>query len=143
MKTNTKTLVVMMRVAFWLGIVLDALAFVQMAFPPVGAAMLGALMQPTPEYIFGVNLGAGLMLAWTLLLAWADRKPMERRAVLALTMIVPAWNLPTLVYGIRAGLLVADRIMPQMIVLTAVFFYYGLCFILAQHAARKLSAGVN
>jgi len=36
--------------------------------------------------------GFGLMTAWTILLIWADRKPVERRIVLGLTIIPIAAN---------------------------------------------------
>ncbi len=126
----------MLHIAYWLGILLDALAFVQMAFPDLGRRMLGSTFTPGPEYVFAINLGAGLMLAWTLLLVWADRKPVERRMILLLTMIVPAWNLPTLLYGVRMGLLPLSNILPQMVVLSAVFVFYGVCFVLAAHSPR-------
>lgn len=127
----------MLHAAYWLGILLDALAFFQMAFPELGKRMLGAQIETGPEYVFAINLGAGLMLAWTLLLVWADRKPVERRMVLLLTMIVPAWNLPTLVYGVRMGLLPLTGILPQMVVLSVVFVYYGECFVAAARSARN------
>jgi hypothetical protein len=140
MKDKTPGIVVMLRIAYWLGIILDALAFVQMAFPELGKRMLGVERALGPEYVFAINLGAGLMLAWTLLLFWADRKPLERRMILPLTMIVPAWNCPTLIYGIRMGLFPASRILPQISILTALFFYYGLCFLLASHGRKAREA---
>jgi hypothetical protein len=121
--------ILILRIAYWLGIVLDALAFVQMAFPAIGKKMLKVTMPLEPDYIFGVNLGAGLMLAWTLLLFWADRKPFERRMIIPLTMIVMVWNACTLVYGVRQNLLPVETLLPQMIALSIAFVWYAFSFI--------------
>jgi ABC-type Fe3+-siderophore transport system permease subunit len=126
--TRSKKILIL-RIAYWLGIVLDALAFVQMAFPAIGKKMLKVTMPLEPDYIFGVNLGAGLMLAWTLLLFWADRKPFERRMIIPLTMIVMVWNACTLVYGVRQNLLPVETLLPQMIALSIAFVWYAFSFI--------------
>lgn len=133
MKISTSKKILLLRIGYWIGIVLDALAFVQMAFPEIGKAMLKVNMETGPEYVFAINLGAGLMLAWTLLLVWADRKPVERRMIIPLTMIIIAWNTFTMRYGVRAGLIPAETMMPQMIVAGALFIYYGFCFIITRN----------
>lgn len=125
----------MLRIAYWIGIVLDAVAFVQMAFPSLGLKMLGSTIAVEPAYVFSIELGAGLMLAWTLLLFWADRKPLERRGVIPLTMIVIAWNFATMLYGVREGLVPAGAMLPQIIVAGATFAYYGVCFALSSRRA--------
>jgi len=133
MKISTSKRILLLRIGYWIGIVLDALAFVQMAFPEIGKAMLKVNMETGPEYVFAINLGAGLMLAWTLLLVWADRKPVERRMIIPLTMIIIAWNTFTMRYGVRTGLVPAETMMPQMIVAGALFIYYGFCFIITRN----------
>lgn len=133
MKISTSKKILLLRIGYWIGIVLDALAFVQMAFPEIGKAMLKVNMETGPEYVFAINLGAGLMLAWTLLLVWADRKPVERRMIIPLTMIIIAWNTFTMRYGVRTGLVPAETMMPQMIVAGALFIYYGFCFIITRN----------
>ncbi len=138
---NTKV-VVMLRVGYWIGIVLDALAFAQMAFPELGRRSLQSSMSIDADFIFAVNLGAGLMLAWTLLLFWADRKPMERRGIIPLTMIIIVWNTCALIFGIRSGLFPARAILPQIVLSTSLFVYYGVCSILAFHStATKTRIG--
>ncbi len=127
MKEKAKVSTRMLRVAYWLGIVLDALSFAQMAVPGLGMAMMGATTAIEPAYVFAIEMGAGLMLGWTVLLIWADRKPVERRAVIPITMIVIAWNHATLQYGVGSGLLQMGRAMPQIVLSAALFVYYGLC----------------
>lgn len=38
------------------------------------------------EYLFVSRIAASLMLGWTFLLFWVDRKPIERRDILILTI---------------------------------------------------------
>jgi hypothetical protein len=38
------------------------------------------------DFRYALAVGAALMLGWTFLLIWADRKPVERRGVLLLTI---------------------------------------------------------
>lgn len=137
MKLSRSTRIILLRVAYWLGIILDALAFVQMAFPEIGRKMLKANLEPTPEYIFAINLGAGLMLAWTLLLFWADRKPLERRIIIPLTMIIIVWNFFTLQYGVRKGLIPLETMLPQIVIMCLLFFYFSFCFFLTQKLDGK------
>jgi hypothetical protein len=58
-----------------------------MLFPKVGGALYGIKnFDPGGEYRYAMGIGASLMLGWTGLLLWADRKPLERRGVLLLTI---------------------------------------------------------
>lgn len=135
--------IALLRAAYWIGIALDALAFVQMAFPEVGRRMLGVTRELGPDYVFAINLGAGLMLAWTLLLFWADRKPLERRMVVPLTMIIIAWNIPTMIYGITTGIIPRETLLPQVAVACALFAYYGFCFFITRGLDRKSAQGAH
>lgn len=132
MNLSRNNRIILLRISYWIGIILDALAFFQMAFPELGRRMLGVTREPGPDYIFAINLGAGLMLAWTLLLFWADRKPLERRMVIPMTMLIIAWNTFTMIYGINSGLIPRETLLPQIILVCALFFYYGFCFIITR-----------
>jgi hypothetical protein len=131
-----KIVIRFLRVAYWLGIVLDALAFTQMAFPELGRKMLQVAEPLSNQYLFAISLGAGLMLAWTLLLFWADRKPLERRTVLPLTMIIIGWNIGTMVFGVGIGLIPAATLLPQIISACLLFVYYGACFLMTLRVGR-------
>jgi hypothetical protein len=93
-----------LRVSYWAGAVLDVLAFTIMLFPPLFALNNGmANFHPGLEYRYAMGMGAPLMLAWTVLLLWADRKPMERRGVLPLTLLVVLGEVATEIYGVSTG----------------------------------------
>jgi len=72
-------------------------------------------------------IGVSLMLGWTALLIWADRKPIERRAVLLLTVCPVVIGLVAAgVYAVGAGLITAGNMAPTWIlqaVLVATFTY--------------------
>ena len=42
--------------------------------------------RPGPDFRYAMGMAAALMFGWTALLLWADRTPMARRDVLALTV---------------------------------------------------------
>lgn len=83
---DSRTTMFLIRLPYWLGIGADALWAVALLFPPLFFTLTG-----TPDYtpdlqvqlIMGV--GGSLMTGWTLLLIWAARRPIERRAVILLT----------------------------------------------------------
>jgi hypothetical protein len=77
-----------LRRCYWAGAILDALAAVSMLSPRLFAATnaLGEF-RPGPDYRYAMGMGASLMLGWTVLLVWADRRPLERRGVLGITLV--------------------------------------------------------
>lgn len=71
-----------LRISYWVGAVADALAALRMMFPEY--IMLGS--SPGVSYNSGMKWGVALMLGWTALLIWADRKPLARKGILLLTI---------------------------------------------------------
>lgn len=80
-----------LRIAFLIGAITDALATVPMLVPGMAKIVWG-FNDPSGAYSFAMGYGASLMLGWTGLLLWAYRKPMERQYVAALTVLV-IWGL--------------------------------------------------
>ena len=77
-----------LRVSYWAGSILDGLAALTMLSPSLFAATNRLQnFHPGVEYRFAMGMGASLMLGWTALLLWADRKPLERRGVLLITLL--------------------------------------------------------
>lgn len=76
-----------LRVSYWVGAIVDALAFLEMLFPGALQTALGETgSEVTMELRLAQAFGAPLMIGWTVLLLWADRKPIERRGVLVITV---------------------------------------------------------
>jgi hypothetical protein len=59
-----------------------------------------------------MGYGASLMLGWTALLIWAYQKPMERKVVAALTVLVIYGLVLTEVMAVLLGHLSAWRLLP-------------------------------
>lgn len=76
----------LIRIAYWLGIGADALWAVGLFVPRVYGALTGTPdFDPDVQVRLIMAMGGTLMTAWTLLLLWAERKPLERRGVILLT----------------------------------------------------------
>ena len=100
-----------LRVAFLVGAVTDALAILPMLLPPL-ANLLWGFEDMSGAYQFAMGYGASLMLGWTALLIWAYQKPMERKVVAALTVIVIYGLVLTEVMAVLLGHIAAWRMLP-------------------------------
>ena len=119
-----------LRVAFLAGAVTDALAIMPMLVPSV-AKLLWGFEDMSGAYRFAMGYGASLMLGWTALLIWAYQRPLERRVVAALTVLVICGLMVTEVVAVVSGQLAAWRMAPTwclQMVLSGLFaggFHYG------------------
>jgi hypothetical protein len=129
--------VMLLRVAYWAGIIMDAVAAVQMLFPNLMVAMYGVTIQPDAEFIFAMRYGAPLMIGWTALLFWADRRPVERKDILLLTVPVVLGYICMVLYAISLGYVTFGKVAPAL-VMQAVLM--GL-FIGGYVKGRRLSSG--
>jgi hypothetical protein len=101
----------LLRLAFLAGAVTDAGALLPMLFPRL-ANLLWGLRDVSGNYRFAMGYGASLMLGWTVLLLWAYKRPVERRFVALLTMLVISGLIVTEVLAVRSGALEAWRMVP-------------------------------
>jgi peptidoglycan/LPS O-acetylase OafA/YrhL len=101
----------LLRRAFLLGVITDALALIPMLVPSMARLMWG-FDDPSGAYRFAMGYGASLMLGWTALLLWAHRRPLERRFVAALTVLVIYGLVLTEIVSVGSGHLEAWRMIP-------------------------------
>jgi len=101
----------LLRTAFLAGAVTDALALIPLLFPPM-AQLLWGFEDFSGTYRFTTGYAAALMLGWTALLVWAYRRPLERAAVAALTVIVIYGLVVTEVVAVVSGDLALWRMVP-------------------------------
>jgi hypothetical protein len=96
----------LVRLAYWIGAVVDAVMVVPLLSATVAGAMFGIdRFAPQADYRYAAGLCAALMAGWTALLVWADRDPVARRGVLLLTVCPVVLGLAAAgVYAIRSGL---------------------------------------
>jgi len=77
----------LLRVSYWTGAVADGFFAIALTYPKLWGLVLGIVpFNPDLQHRMDMGVGASLMLSWTVLLLWADRRPMERKGVLLLTV---------------------------------------------------------
>lgn len=105
------------RVSYWAGAILDALAALSMLSPDLFAATNGLRdFRPGVEWRYAMGMGASLMLGWTALLLWADRRPVERSGVLLITLFPVVLGLAlNEIVAVRAGFLPVSTTVPVWI----------------------------
>jgi hypothetical protein len=119
-----------LQTAFLVGAITDAGAILPMLIPPL-AKLLWGFEDVSGAYKFAMGYGASLMLGWTLLLIWAYQKPMERKVVAALTVLVICGLVITEIVAVLTGHIAARRLMPTwflqaiLLVLFAGGFHYS------------------
>lgn len=100
-----------LRVAFLVGAVADALALIPMLVPSV-ATVLWGIEERSPAFHFASTSAAALMLGWTALLLWAYHRPIERRAVAGLTILVIVGLAMAEIWAVSSSLISVSRIVP-------------------------------
>jgi hypothetical protein len=114
MRSNWK--VTWLRVSLWVAAAFDALVLVPMLSPRAASTIFGITDQHvTPGFRYAMFVGASLMAGWTCLLAWAARKPLERRGVAVMTAVpvLAGLGLASL-YAIRSGFIPAKEMLPTI-----------------------------
>jgi hypothetical protein len=99
-------IILLLHIAYWIGIIADAIVTVGLLFPGIMQSSLGIHnFTYGQEYLYVSRMAASLMLGWTFLLFWADRKPVERKDVLLITIF------PVIIgIGITGALAVTSRV---------------------------------
>jgi hypothetical protein len=81
------------------------------------------------EFRFPMGIGASLMFGWAVLLLWANRKPMDRKGVLLVTIFpVITGLLTTVTWAAASGRFSVARILPSTVVCTALVGLMGFSY---------------
>lgn len=110
-----KNTVLFLRISYWWGIIADTLSAVLMLFPALFIRAMNLDLAPEQGFRVGLLYGAPLMIGWTILLIWANRKPVERKSILLLTLPVVAGYILFEIYTLLAGLTSLVGVMPLFI----------------------------
>jgi peptidoglycan/LPS O-acetylase OafA/YrhL len=121
-----------LRAVFLAGAVADAVALLPMLLPSF-ATLLWGLRDISDSYQLAMRCAASLMFGWTLLLVWASRRPLERRVVAPLTLLVVGGIVVSEIAG--AGVVDAWRVVPTWC-LQAILL---VLFAWASYAGRQAS----
>jgi hypothetical protein len=129
----------LLRISYWVGAVLDAINVIPLAFPELGAKMLGlADLKMSPEFNYVSYIGASLMLGWTILLIWADRKPIERMGVLLITVFPVVLGIAVSgIYLYIIGTLSLASLLPLLILQICITSLFLFSYFYARSCIRK------
>lgn len=123
----------LLRAAFLVGAVTDGLAVLPLLIPSLASLLWGVEGESGP-YRFAAGYAASMMLAWTGLLLWAYRRPLERDFVAALTVMAIYGLVATEVAAVLGGHVTVWRMLPTWVLQAALL---GL-FASAYHAPSFL-----
>lgn len=115
-----------LKIAFLLGIITDALAVIPMVSPQVAVFFWGFSIF-NGEYIFAMLYGATFMICWTILLIWAYLKPVERRFIAILTLFVIIGFVLTEIFALVNGIIEISYLIPSFLMqgILSVLFTIG------------------
>jgi hypothetical protein len=117
-----------LRASYWAGAVGD--------FGIAVLALVPGRMGET-EYRYPMGLAAAVIFAWALLLIWADRRPLERRGVLPLTILAILGLMSAGLAAVAAGIFPLAHILPSSILGAALIALMGYSYL----NARDVDAG--
>ena len=106
--------IILLRISYWVGAVVDLVAGLIMTFPGFYAVFNRIPgFKATPAFLNVAWMGAPLMFGWTVLLIWADRKPVERKEILLITLIPIIGNVINQVASVITGFTSLSVAVPQ------------------------------
>lgn len=105
-----------LRVSYWVGAVADGVVAVAM-FAEMFLALPSPLNHYVPDvpYRYAMGLAGSLMLGWTILLLWADRRPEQRRGVLIITDVVILGLMASGLFAVSSGFMSLGSVAPSLV----------------------------
>jgi hypothetical protein len=125
-----KNKTILLRISYWVGAVFDGAMVIPMLFPSVGGAMFGIdNFTPGIEYQYAMMIGASLMLGWTVLLIWADQKPLERKGIILITAIPVVIGMVLAgFFAVNVGMVRVERMIPTWIFQTILLILFSYSY---------------
>ena len=118
-----KDTILFLRIAYWWGVIADAVSAILMLFPNLFLRVMNFNLAPGRDFAFGLSYGVPLMIGWTILLIWADRKPLERKGILLLTLPIIAGYIAIELYAVSAGITSLGSALPLLVMQTGLFVF--------------------
>ena len=115
--------ILFLRIAYWWGVIADAVSAILMLFPNLFLRVMNFNLTPGRDFAFGLSYGVPLMIGWTILLIWADRKPLERKGILLLTLPIIAGYIAIELYAVSTGITSLGSALPLLAMQTGLFMF--------------------
>jgi hypothetical protein len=127
-----------LRISYWWGIIADAVMAVLMLFPQQFSEMMKIDVESARSFNYGVRYGAPLMIGWTILLLWADRRPLERKDILLITLFpVVAGFVIFEIYSVAAGYGTMETLIPLLVMQSVMSAVFVFSYIKAKRADNR------
>ncbi len=121
---DMKRKILFLRASYWIGIVADAI---------VGVRMLIPKMMGETGFTYAMGTSAALMFGWTVLLFWADRKPVERKGILLITIFpVMTGLMAAVAWPVMEGIFTVETKTPIWILGVAIMTFMAFSYFLAR-----------
>jgi hypothetical protein len=128
-----------LKFSFVIGAIVDGLAVIPMVIP-WAAKLFWGFEGFTGMYYFAMGMGASLMLAWTILLLWAYRKPLERRYIALFTIVILVCFVTMEILLVSLGYISLRSVLGSLIMQAVWLALFSYSFILSGRVVNK-SAG--
>jgi len=125
-----------LKIAFLAGIITDALALIPMLYPPIAKLMWG-FDKFSDNYFFAMGYGASLMTGWTLVLIWAYKRPLERRSIAVLTIIVILGLVVTEIFAVANGSININKMIPTWILQIVLLELFGFSYVITHKISKE------
>jgi hypothetical protein len=128
--------ILIIRITLWLGIIADAFETIRMSIPNIFIATTEINVINNDSFQFGLFLGVPLMLGWTIVLFWADRKPIERRGILLCLAPVLISYIVVELLGLRLGVINLQNLLPMIVMQSILFCLTVISYFVAEKIFR-------
>jgi len=118
----------------WIGILVDGLATVILFLPAVANLMFQPrTFEISANYLYVSRIAGALMFGWTILLFWAQLKPIERADILLITLF-PVVTLLAVAAAlvVQSGEITISKLLPMFIFYFVVYCIFVPSFIWAK-----------
>lgn len=129
----------LLRTAFLVGAITDALAVIPLLSPSM-ASLLWGFDATDGAYRFAMGYAASLMLGWTGFLLWASRRPGERAFAAPLTVFVVYGLVATEVAAVRSGAMPVWRVIPTWCLQAGLLGLFATAYHYPAFVARRAPA---
>jgi hypothetical protein len=127
----------LIRATYWACAIFELLAVGPMLSPALFGQLMGIPdFDPGSDYRYAMGIAAVFTLGWIALLLWADRRPIERRSVLLLTIPVFVGNMVAGIYAGGSGFIQATTMLPSLIAQAILVALLGVSYALAGRPAQ-------
>lgn len=143
MKNNLDFKILFIHFAYWLGAIMDFLVAGSMFLYVFFGINIGmGFPAVTAETKFMLISGMALMIGWTVLLIWGDRKPLERRHLLLITAFPVVFTYllgEIIIYILGESTQTLTELILFQIIRTVLIIVFIAAFILATKQKEKIT----